>query len=130
MKMTIAETLERGVVAHKEGNLKEAERMYRAILQSEPEHPHANHNLGLLAISFNKTVVALPLFKAALKANPKIEQFWLSYINALIKEQQFESARQVFKQAKKQGIEGEKLNLLGLQLFPKAQKKNFASAFS
>ena len=35
--------------AHKEGKLKEAERLYRAILQSQPLHPDANHNLGLIA---------------------------------------------------------------------------------
>ena len=73
-------------------------------MQSQPGHPDANHNLGLLAVSFNKADLALPLFKTALEANPKIEQFWLSYIDALIKEQQFENAKQVIEQAKTQGL--------------------------
>ena len=124
--MTIKQILQRGIVAHNEGNLKEAERLYRAILQSQPKHPHANHNLGLLATSFNKTVAALVLFKTALEANPKIKQFWLSYINALIKEHLFEIARQVFNQAKNQGIAGEKLNVLGVKLSLKAQMQNVA----
>jgi predicted TPR repeat methyltransferase len=112
MELTIEQALQQGVAAHKEGKLQDAERLYRAILQSQPLHPDANHNLGVLAVSVNKADAALPLFKTALEANPKIEQFWLSYIDALIKEQQFENAKQVFEQAKTQGMAEEKLNAL------------------
>ena len=59
---------------------REAERLYRAILQSQPTHPDANHNLGVLAVSVNKLDAALPLFKAALEANPKEEQFGLQLL--------------------------------------------------
>ena len=104
MELTIEQALQQGVAAHKEGKLQEAERLYRAILQSQPAHPDANHNLGVIAVSVNKADAALPLFKTALEANPKIEQFWLSYIDALIKEKQFDNAKQVLEQAKKQGV--------------------------
>ena len=97
MKLTTEQALQQGVAAHKEGKLEEAERLYRAILQSKPLHPDANHNLGVVAVSVNNADVALPLFKAALEANPKVEQFWLSYINALIKEKQFDNAKQVLR---------------------------------
>ena len=118
MKLTIEQALQQGVAAHRESKLQEAERLYRAILQSQPAHPDANHNLGVLAVSVNKAEAALPLFKTALEANPKIEQFWLSYIGALIKEKQFENAKQVFEQAKIQGVAEEKLNILEAQLTP------------
>ena len=78
MEVTIEQALQQGVAAHKEGKLQDAERIYRAILQSQPAHPDANHNLGVLSVSVNKADAALPLTKLALKANPKIEQFWLS----------------------------------------------------
>ena len=121
MELTIEQALQQGVTAHREGKLQEAERLYRAILQSQPAHPDANHNLGVLAVSVNKAEAALPLFKTALEANPKIEQFWLSYIDALIKEKQFENAKQVFEQAKIQGVAEEKLNILEAQLTPTVQ---------
>ena len=70
MELTIKQALQQGITAHKEGKLQEAERLYRAILQSQPAHPDANHNLGVLAVSVNKAEAALPLFKTALKANP------------------------------------------------------------
>ena len=116
MELTIEQALQQGVTAHKEGKLQDAERLYRAILQSQPLHPDANHNLGVLAVSVNKADAALPLFKTALEANPKIEQFWLSYIDVLIKEKQFDNAKKVLEQAKKQGLEEEKLNTLDVKL--------------
>ena len=112
LDLTIEQALQKGVVAHKAGKLQDAERFYRAILQSQPNHPDANHNLGVLAVSVNKTDAALPLFKTALEANPKIEQFWLSYIDALIKEKQFENAKQVIAQGRKLGWVGDKVNIL------------------
>jgi tetratricopeptide (TPR) repeat protein len=121
MELTIEQALQQGISAHKEGKLQEAERLYLAILQSQPLHPDANYNLGILAVSVNKAEAALPLFKTALEVNPKIEKFWLSYIDALIKEKQFENAKLVIEQAKTQGVAEEKLNVLEAQLTPTAQ---------
>ena len=128
MELTIEQAMQQGVAAHREGRLQDAERLYRAILQSQPAHPDANHNLGVLAVSCNKADAALPLFKTALEANPKIEQFWLSYIDALIKEKQFDNAKQVLEQAKTQGVDGERLISLEAQLSPKTEKPNTTTA--
>ena len=116
MELTIEQTLQKAVAAHKEGKLQDAERMYQAILQSQPKHPHANHNQGVLAVSVNKAGAALPLFKTALEANPKIEQFWLSYIDALIKEKEFDNAKRVLEEAKNRGVAEGKLKVLETQL--------------
>ena len=59
MELTIEQALQQGVAAHKEGKLQDAERLYRAILQSQPTHSDANHNLGVLAVSVNKADAAL-----------------------------------------------------------------------
>ena len=128
MELTIEQALQQGVTAHREGKLQEAERLYRVILQSQPAHPDANHNLGVLAVSVNKAEAALPLFKTALEANPKIEQFWLSYIDALIKEKQFENSKLVIEQAEKQGVAEEKLNVLKTKLTPTVQANEPKSA--
>ena len=116
MELNIEQTLQHGIEAHKKGNLQEAERLYRAILQSEPAHPHANHNLGVIAVSVAKTKLALPLFKTALEANPKIEQFWLSYIDTLIKENQFEMAKNILVDGRKMGLVGGNFDALDAQL--------------
>jgi hypothetical protein len=75
MELTIEQALQQGVAAHKEGKLQDAERLYRAILQSTPLHPDDNHNLGILAVSVNKADVALALPKTAFEANPAIMHY-------------------------------------------------------
>jgi tetratricopeptide (TPR) repeat protein len=116
MELTIEKALQQALLAHKAGNFQDAEALYRAILQAQPKHPDANHNLGVLAVSLNKTEAALPLFKIALEANPNQEQFWLSYIDALIKENQFDNARNVLEQGKRRGLAGKKVDVLEAQL--------------
>ena len=112
MQLTIEQALQQAVAAHKEGKLNEAENIYRAILQSQPNHPDANHNLGLIAVSLNQIEAAVPLFTAALDANPKVEQFWLSYVEALVKADRLKDARQAIKRAKKKGLDAKKLGKL------------------
>lgn len=116
MELTIEQALQQGVAAHKEGRLQDAEKLYRAILQSQPNHPDANHNLGVLAVSVNKADAALPLFKTALEANPKMEQFWLSYIDALIKTEKVDDARRVLSDAQQAGVTAAKLQIFEEQL--------------
>ena len=112
MGLTIEQALQQGVAAHKVGKLQDAERLYRVILQSQPLHPGANHNLGLIAVSVNKADVALLHFKVALEANPMIEQYWVSYIDALVKVNKLKDAKQVIKKAKKKGFDTKKLRAL------------------
>jgi predicted TPR repeat methyltransferase len=116
MELTIDQALLNAVEAHKAGKLQVAESLYRAILQTQPNHPDANHNLGVLAVSVNKSEAALPLFKIALEASPQQVQFWISYVDALMKEKQFDNARNVLEQGKKQGLTGEKVDALETQL--------------
>ena len=116
MELTIEQALKKAVEAHKMGNLQDAKALYKAILQAQPKHPEANHNLGVMAVSLNKPEAALPLFKIALEANPSQGQFWLSYADALIKEKQFDNARNVLEQGKKRGLTGGKVDLLEAQL--------------
>ena len=128
MELTIEQALQQGVAAHKEGKVQDAEKLYQAILRSQPLHPDANHNLGLIAVSVNKADAALPLFKTALEANPKMDQFWLSYIDALIKEKQFETASKVLEQGKKKGLSGNKVDALETVLTPIIQVNESKSA--
>lgn len=85
MKLKINEALNMGIEAQKAGNIEEADRLYTAILQTQPNHPDANHNMGVLAVGLGKVPEAIPFFKKALEENSNVDQFWVSYIDALIK---------------------------------------------
>ena len=106
MELKVNDALQRGIVAHKAGKLQEAERYYIAILKAQPKHPHANHNMGVLAVGIGKVQEALPFFNLALEGNPNISQFWLSYLDALIKLGRLDDARSAFEQAKSNGAQG------------------------
>ena len=104
MELTVDQALLQAVAAHKEGRLEYAERLYREILLAKPTHPDANHNLGLLAVSVGKPSEALPLFRQALAANPKVNQLWLSLIDGLIKLGHLDEAMQAVTDATQNGL--------------------------
>ena len=103
MEITIDQALQKGVESHKAGKLLEADQYYTAILKTQPNHPDANHNMGVLAVGVGKVPEALPFFKTALEANPRITQFWLSYIDALIQLNRMDDARALLNRAKSNG---------------------------
>lgn len=116
MELKLDQALQQGIAAHREGKLQDAERLYRAILKTQPKHPDANHNLGVLAVSVGKPLDAIPFFKLALEANPRVEQFWLSYIDALIGLKRFEESARALDEGEKSGVPLDKLDGLKQRL--------------
>ena len=107
MELTLDQALQKGIEAHKAGKFQEADRYYTAILEANPKHPDANHNMGVLAVGIGKVEVSLPFFKAALNANPNIAQYWLSYIDAFLKLDRIADAKALLDHAKKNGAKGD-----------------------
>ena len=126
MELTLDEALQKGVEAHKAGQLQEADRYYTAILKVQPKHPDANHNMGVLAVGVGKVQEALPFFKTALEVNSNIPQFWLSHIDALIKLDRIDEAQAVFDQAKSNGVHGDGFDQIEKRLGSFASKKSNA----
>ena len=115
-ELTINQALQQAIEAHKAGQVHKADRLYTAILKAQPTHPDANHNMGVLAVGVGKVKQALPFFKTALESNTTTAQFWLSYIDALIKLGKLADAKAVFDQAKSQGAKGDGFNALEQRL--------------
>ena len=87
------------VILQLKDKLDEAEFLYQKIIETQPTHPDANHNLGALKVSQNKIADALPFFKIALEGNSNIEQYWISYIDALVKDNKLEEAETISRKA-------------------------------
>ena len=107
MELTLGQALRKGIEAHKAGKVQEAESYYSIILKTEPKHPDANHNMGVLAVGIGKVQEALSFFKTALESRPSTVQFWLSYIDALIKLERLSDAKAIFDQIKSNGAKGD-----------------------
>ena len=123
MEQAIERIFQQAVIAHKAGKLQDAGQHYKNVLQANPLHPDANHNLGVLAVSINKSKVALPFLETALRVAPQIEQFWLTYIEALIKDKQFKNAKQTIIEAEKKGFPKNSFAKLKLQMGGIKQQK-------
>jgi tetratricopeptide (TPR) repeat protein len=107
---------QQGLKLHKSGEVELACKVYSLVLNANPEHSMANHNMGALAVDNGKVQEALPFFEAALEANADVAQFWVSYIDALINVERIADAQAVFGQAKSNGAKGDGFDKLEQRL--------------
>lgn len=59
------------LAAHQAGRLAEAEAGYRAVLDRDPRHPHANNNLGILLRTAGRRDDAIACYRQAIAAMPE-----------------------------------------------------------
>ncbi|MBI5439068.1 MAG: tetratricopeptide repeat protein [Nitrosomonadales bacterium] len=91
--------LQQAVAHHQAGRLQEAERLYRSILQANPNQPDTNHNMGLLAMQLGQPASALPYFEKAWKNNPADEQFCMMLADCLLQLDRADDALHIVKNA-------------------------------
>ncbi|MFA7281969.1 MAG: tetratricopeptide repeat protein [Sterolibacterium sp.] len=103
---TLNQAMQQAIAHHQAGRLQEAAELYDAILQVRPNHPDVNHNLAVLLVKGQQPAQALPYFNAALQADPTRDQYWLSYVDALILTGNAEAAQKVLELAQKQNSKG------------------------
>jgi tetratricopeptide (TPR) repeat protein len=65
-----SETFQAAISLHQQGRLHEAERLYRDILKTEPEHSGSLHHLGVLQAQQGRIDNAIRLIRRALRKNP------------------------------------------------------------
>jgi predicted O-linked N-acetylglucosamine transferase (SPINDLY family) len=68
--LNIEQALQQARAHAQAGDAAQAEALYRAVLQAQPDHGLANHHLGTLALQFNRADLALAPLQAALRALP------------------------------------------------------------
>lgn len=93
-----------------------AEQIYRAILEIEPNHPAANHDLGMLCVQLQRYEDGLSFLLAALEAKPETAEYWLAYIEALLLDGQTTAAQQALALGHEHGLEGKAFENLASRL--------------
>ena len=99
--------LQLAIAEHQAGRYEQAEQLYLDILQTQPYHAVANHNLGLLAGQVGQHEAGLPYLLKALSVNPDEGQFWLSYTSGLLKAGQPEQALDIVDTAIARGLDND-----------------------
>jgi protein O-GlcNAc transferase len=102
--LTVTAVLQKAIAHHQAGQLPEAEELYLSILQQEPAHPDANHNLGLMALQLDKAKTGFLYLEAAWKADPSVGQYWFSLTECLLEMGRTSDALLLIKEAIKRGI--------------------------
>ena len=75
----INKAVRKGLAHFDAGRIDSAERLFRSVLKSEPGNAEANHALGTLVVRQGKPQSALSFLTAALKADLRQSQHWLSF---------------------------------------------------
>ena len=117
----IAAIFDKGLQAHNAGDLRAAEQLYQETLAIKPEHPEANHNIGVVLVAKNELDKALEFFKFALDNSPNVSLFWASYIDTLIKLERIGESKTLIKAVKQAGISCDKIEALSQHLDVKHQ---------
>lgn len=81
--MDINRTLQEALGLHQQGKLVDAERAYRAILQSQPTHATALHHLGLIASQSGQPQVAMDLVARSILLEPANQHFRANQVSML-----------------------------------------------
>lgn len=110
------ELLQQAIAHQQAGEFQQAGELYLTILQVEPNHPQANHNMGVLAVEMKQPAASLSYFITALDADPTHGQYWLNYIDALFRAGQPDDARQVLTLARQQGLQGDEVEALDARI--------------
>jgi len=79
----VAEILQKAVAFYQAGDLADAERCYRAILDTQPDSAEALYYLGLLQAQRQRYAEALSLLDRALDVDPRSVDAWLTHGNVL-----------------------------------------------
>lgn len=110
------EKLEQAIAHQQLGEFQLAGELYLQILQSDPGHAAANHQMGRLAIQMEQPAAALGYLSTALDAAPSHGPYWLDYIEALFLVGQIEDAQQVLALARQQGLAGAEVEALSARV--------------
>ena len=111
--------LEQAISHHQKGETVRAKELYNAVIDSNEISSVAHHNLGQILGTQGDINQALSHLKKALELEPRIEQYWVSYVE-LLKNQGYDTvANQVITHAKISGYAGSKI----YEMEPEESKK-------
>ncbi|HUO23371.1 MAG TPA: tetratricopeptide repeat protein [Caulobacteraceae bacterium] len=101
---------------HRAGERDAAETAYRLVLQAEPGHALANHNLGVLLLQAGRMGEALDRLRRALLAEPNAALHWFSYAKGLMAARAPGRARGVLAEAETLGLADQRFDPLRAEI--------------
>jgi len=94
----------RAMAAQISGQLETADAAYCAILAIDPAHAAANHCRGMLLLQLRRLEEALPYLLKALEAQPRVADYWLGCLEALLQGGRLSEAETTLQLARGYGL--------------------------
>ena len=98
------------------GQLQQAEQLYLEILEVHPKHAQVNYQLGLVIVELKGAIEALPRLETAVETDPENEQYWVTYIDALVQCNFIDKVINVLKLGQQYGLKTETAKILAEEL--------------
>ena len=108
--------LQAAITAHEQQDFSNAINNYQTVLNGDPNHAEANHRFGILSIQLGEIENSLIFLQNAINVNPNIHEYWVPFIDALIKLDRLSDAEMVLDQASSLGHDQEIFNKLSHNL--------------
>lgn len=123
LQKAVNEVFQMAVEHQNAGRIDQAEQLYLEILNIQPKHADANHHLGVIEAHLKGAPIALPRLELAVQEKPENEQFWVSYIDALMQSGAIETAADALELGQKFGLSPKTAQILAAE-FVKEFDKN------
>ena len=101
-----AAAMQEGLALDAKREFANAGRCYQEVLAVYPDHPGANHKLGVVAIRLGQAQAAVPYLERALGADPNDMQYWANYVDALVQSGQLKAAWMALQMGQQRGLSG------------------------
>ena len=97
--LPVIDTIQRAIRRHQNGELEQAEALYREVLQLEPNNADALHLLGVIANQRGQNEIAVDLIEKAIKVNQAVPFYHYNAGNAYSALNKFEEAVACYQRA-------------------------------
>lgn len=116
LQQAVKDVLQLALEHQDAGRIEDAELLYLEIISIQPRHAMANYHLGIIDANLKGAVVSLPRLEIAVEECPENEQFWVTYIDALMQSGLTDSAVKVLAFGQKFGLKTETAQMLAAEL--------------
>lgn len=111
----LQEVLDLATAQQHAGDWAMAEQLYQEVLKVQPNHGEANHNLAVIETHTERLEDAIPRFELAIAANPAHEQYWVSYVDALMLAGKVDKAVKALEIGQQSGLSAETVQQLAAE---------------
>lgn len=102
------------------GELEQAALLYQEVLNIQPDNAEANYCLGIVEFNLNGVHTALQHLEKAVQCKPEDEQYWVTYIDALMRSADVAIVLEALELGQKFGLTTETAQIIAKEL----DKKN------